>query len=241
MGALVAYADAADALVRGLTHTHTRDRHTLALLSSGELVGGARIEERLSTAFAKEVCASLLAQAATLPGPGCNSESSRLQPREFQAATRCDRTAQVEARDVFELISPLEILKLAKNMSGLGGGLLTPNRAFDAVVVRYVRSLEDVCLRCVAEVRAALARLHALTPGPHLAHPAHLAPPAQLPHLAPLALLLGHRRCAPTSRSCCARCASRASRASPASRPPSRRRPSVCSRPRCVSPCHASP
>ena len=109
--------------------------------------------------------------------------------------------AQVEARDVFELISPLEILKLAKNMSGLGGGLLTPNRAFDAVVVRYVRSLEDVCLRCVAEVRAALARLHALTPGPHLAHPAHLAPPAQLPHLAPpahlphLAPLLRQRTC----------------------------------------------
>ena len=81
----------------------------------------------------------------------------------------------MEARDVFELISPLEILKLAKNMSGLGGGLLTPNRAFDAVVVRYVRSLEDVCLRCVAEVRAALARLHALPPGPHLAHLTHLA------------------------------------------------------------------
>ena len=73
MGALVAYADAADALVRGLTHTHTRDKHTLALLSSGELVGGARIEERLSTAFAKEACASL-------PGPGCNPTRPRLQP-----------------------------------------------------------------------------------------------------------------------------------------------------------------
>ena len=77
----------------------------------------------------------------------------------LQAATPCGRAAQVEARDVFELISANEVLKLAKNMSGLGGGLLTPNRAFDAVVVRYVRSLEDVCLRCVAEVRAALARL----------------------------------------------------------------------------------
>ena len=80
MGALVAYADAADALVRGLTHTHTRDKHTLALLSSGELVGGARIEERLSTAFAKEACASRLTQAATLPGPGCNPSRPRLQP-----------------------------------------------------------------------------------------------------------------------------------------------------------------
>jgi len=87
MGALVAYADAADALVRGLTHTHTRDRHTLALLSSGELVGGARIEERLSTAFAKEACASLLAQAATLPGPGCNPTRRRLQPYPAQAAS----------------------------------------------------------------------------------------------------------------------------------------------------------
>ena len=86
MGALVAYADAADALVRGLTHTHTRDKHTLALLSSGELVGGARIEERLSTAFAKEACASLLAQAATLPGPGCNPTRPRLQPYPAQAA-----------------------------------------------------------------------------------------------------------------------------------------------------------
>ena len=100
---------------------------------------------------------------------------------------------------------------------------------------RLTRSLEDVCLRCVAEVRAALARLHALTPGLHPAHLAHLA------HLAPLAPLVRPRRCAPTSRSSCARCASRASRASPASRPPSRRRPSVCSRPRCVSPWHVSP
>jgi len=80
MGSLVAYADAADALVRGLTHTHTRDAHTLALLSSGELVGGARIEERLSSAFAKEVCTTVLASrlqpyvnhAATLSAPGCN-------------------------------------------------------------------------------------------------------------------------------------------------------------------------
>jgi len=120
MGALVAYADAADALVRGLTHTHTRDAHTLALLSSGELVGGARVEALLSTAFAEEV----------------------------------------EACNVFELISANEIIKLAKNMSGLGGGLLlTPNRAFDAVVVSYVRSLEEVCLRCVARVRTELSQL----------------------------------------------------------------------------------
>ena len=187
MGSLVAYADAADALVRGLTHTHTRDAHTLALLSSGELVGGARIEERLSTAFAKEVCTALLVQAATLGDPGCNPRWPRLQPQVLQAATLCDHGAQVEARDVFELVSANEILKLAKNMSGLGGGLLAPNRAFDAVVVRYVRSLEEVCLRCVAEVRAELAQLHAFTPAPPLTHPTHPTHPTPLAPLAPLA------------------------------------------------------
>ena len=103
----------------------------------------------------------------------------------LQAATLCDHGAQVEARDVFELVSANEILKLAKNMSGLGGGLLAPNRAFDAVVVRYVRSLEEVCLRCVAEVRAELAQLHAFTPAPPLTHPTPHTPLASLPPLWP--------------------------------------------------------
>ena len=120
--------------------------------------------------------------------------------------------AQVEARDVFELISANEILKLAKNMSGLGGGLLTPNRAFDAVVVRYVRSLEEVCLRCVAEVRAEraeraeLVQLHAhatctctCTCYMHMHMPYTRTTPRaprapRTPHTTPLAPLTGARR-----------------------------------------------
>ena len=84
----------------------------------------------------------------------------------------------MEARDVFELISANEILKLAKNMSGLGGGLLAPNRAFDAVVVRYVRSLEEVCLRCVAEVHAVLSPSCMPLPPPHPSHTPHTPHPS---------------------------------------------------------------